>query len=148
MSSDDEDLKNSSKGSTYVKFRNRKSFPEWKRKTEALATQQGYLRFLESNVNIKSEEEIENLYDEWQDETDAVMKKKKRSTYIKEQKNRKLGMTASCMLMLAMPASMSKKLEEVKNEPNKMWEKIHAKYDKKGNNKLSNFYAKNGQTVN
>ena len=137
MSSDEESYKGATKGSSYVRFKNRKHFPEWKRKTEALAGQQGYARFLNKDIKIKDEDDLEALYIDYQAETDAKAKKTLKTEYLKEKRNAKLSTTASCMLMLAMPASMSQKLEEVKHDPFKMWNKICEKYDKKNNNKLT-----------
>ena len=124
MSSDEESYKGATKGSSYVRFKNRKHFPEWKRKTEALAGQQGYARFLNKDIKIKDEDDLETLYIEYQAETDAKAKKTLKTEYLKEKRNAKLSTTASCMLMLAIPASMSQKLEEVKHDPFKMWNKI------------------------
>jgi len=40
------------------------------------------------------------------------------------------------MMMLAMPSSMSAKLEDVRDDPFKMWTRICAKYDRMSNNQL------------
>jgi len=139
MSSDEDNGKTGKNGSTtFVKLRTKKQFPEWKRKTLALARQQGYSRFLERTIDVLTETEIEDLKTEIEVETDADKKKEKKLKLKREQQNSKLSTTASCMLTLAMPESVNKKLEDVKNDPKKMFEVICAKYDKKGNNKLSN----------
>ena len=86
MSSDEDDhIHGSSKGASYVRFKaSKKSFPAWKRKTESLAAQQGYAKFLTKPVSTKTEDELEDLYDEWEAEADAAPKLKLKKEYRKE----------------------------------------------------------------
>ena len=72
MSSDSEEGA-SRGGGSYIKLRSRKKFAEWKRKTEALASQQGYKRYLTSKVAVMSESELEDLWVKVEAETDAAL---------------------------------------------------------------------------
>jgi hypothetical protein len=124
--------------SGYIKLTSRKKFAEWKRKTEALAAQQGYLRFLNNDVQVASEDDLEQEWIDVQNENDPDTRKKLKSRYLKTKSTRKLSTSAACMLIMAVPGTMSKKLESCDNNPYEMYKLICAKYDKKGNNKLSN----------
>ncbi len=124
--------------SGYIKLTSRKKFAEWKRKTEALAAQQGYLRFLNNDVQVASEDDLEQEWIDVQNENNPNTQKKLKSRYLKTKSTRKLSTSAACMLIMAVPGTMSKKLESCDNNPYEMYKLICAKYDKKGNNKLSN----------
>jgi hypothetical protein len=50
----------------------------WKRKTESLAAQQGYAKFLTAT---KTEEEIEDLYNAWEAEAVTATKLKLKKDY-------------------------------------------------------------------
>jgi hypothetical protein len=79
MSSEEDDhIHGSSKGASYVHFKaSKKSFPAWKRKTESLAAQQGYTKFLTKPVATKPEDELEDLYDAWEAEAVTATNKLK-----------------------------------------------------------------------
>lgn len=124
--------------SSYIKLTGRKKFAEWKRKTEALAAQQGYMRFLKSEVEVPTEEELETEWAKVEAESDPDAQKKLKTKYLKKKSTRKLSTSASCMLMMSVPGNMSKKLEPCMESPYTMFKIVCAKYDKKGNNKLSN----------
>ena len=49
----------SSSGVKYVKLTSKKAFGEWKRKTLAMARQQGLKEFLESEVQVDTKEQLE-----------------------------------------------------------------------------------------
>ena len=103
--------------SGYIKLSSRKKFAEWKRKTEALAAQQGYLRFLNNDVQVASEDELEQEWIDVQSENDSDARKKLKSKYLKMKSIRKLSTSAACMLIMAVPGTMSKKLESCNNNP-------------------------------
>ena len=124
--------------SSYIKLTGRKKFAEWKRKTEALAAQQGYKRFLMSEVEVPTEEELETEWSKVEAEANVETQKKLKTKYLKLKSIRKLSTSASCMLMMSVPGNMSKKLEPCMESPYTMFKIVCAKYDKKGNNKLSN----------
>ena len=137
MSSGSENETTGSK-SSYIKLTGRKKFAEWKRKTEALAAQQGYKRFLKNEVEVPTEEELELEWAKVEAEANADTQKRMKTKYLKNKSMRKLSTSASCMLMMSVPDNMSKKLEPCMESPYTMFKIVCAKYDKKGNNKLSN----------
>ena len=96
-------------------------------KTEVLSGQQGFARFLDKDIKVKTEDKLEALYMDYQAERDAKTKKTLKSEFLKEKRNAKLSTMAGCMLILAMSASMSQKLEEVKTEPFKLWNRDFAR---------------------
>jgi hypothetical protein len=128
--------------SGYIKLTSRKKFVEWKRKTEALAAQQGYLRFLNNDVQVASEDDPEQEWIDVQNENDLDAQKKLKLRYLKRKSTRKLSTSAACMLIMVVPGTMLKKSESCNNNPYEMYKLICAKYDKKGNSKLSNLCQK------
>jgi hypothetical protein len=138
MSSESENDGVGSKTSGYIKLTGRKKFAEWKRKTEALAAQQGYSRFLINDIQVPTEDELEVEWAKVEAETDLNTQKQMKIRYLKMKSTRKLSTSASCMLMMAVPGTMSKKLESHMENPHAMYRTICSKYDKRGNNKLSN----------
>ena len=122
--SSDSDEGTSSRGGSYIKLRSRKKFAEWKRKTEALASQQGYKRYLTTNVAVVSESDLEDLWAKVEAETDTGKQKQLKIKFLKKKGERKLNATASCMLMMAVPAALSKKLEAHSEDPFKMFKMI------------------------
>ncbi len=138
MSSESENDGGGSKTSGYIKLTGRKKFAEWKRKTEALAAQQGYSRFLINDIQVATEDELEIEWAKVEAETDVNTQKQMKIRYLKMKSTRKLSTSASCMLMMAVPGTMSKKLEPHMENPHAMYITICSKYDKRGNNKLSN----------
>ena len=50
----------------------------------------------------------------------------------------KINASDSCMVMMAVTEALTKNLEVHMDDPSKIFEIICDKYDKKGNNKLSN----------
>ena len=71
-------------------------------------------------------------------ETDPVNHRQDKMSYLKKELERKINASYSCMLLMALPVALLKKLETHMNNPIKIFEIICDKYDKKGNNKLSN----------
>jgi hypothetical protein len=54
----------------YINLTSRKKLAEWKCKTEALAAQQGYLHFLNNDVQVVSEDDLEQEWIDMQNEND------------------------------------------------------------------------------
>ena len=109
-------------------------------KTEALAIQQGYKPFLIGKITVAGENKLETMWDTNEAETDPVKQKQEKMYYLNQKVERKINASASCMLMMSVPAALCKKLERYIDEPRKIFEIICDKYYNKGNNKLSNLF--------
>lgn len=105
-------------------MKSRKKFAEWKRKTEALADQQGFKRLLKNDVRVKTEEQLETEYAKIGAQDDAAKRKDQREKYLKYKAMRNLSTSASFMIMLSVPEYLSKKLEQHVDSPFKMYEMI------------------------
>jgi hypothetical protein len=138
MSSSEDETRGTKSGS-YIRMKSKgRKFAEWKRKTLALANQQGFLRHLSHDVPVKTEVELETMRATYETEKDADKKRDGKNEYYREKAARKLSTAASCMMMLSVPSNLSKKIEPHMHSPFKMFKVICDKYDKKGTNKLAN----------
>ena len=71
-------------------------------------------------------------------DTDPVKQKQEKINYLKQNGERKLNVSASCVLMMTVPAALLKKLEAHMDDPSKMFDIVCEKYDIEGKNKQSN----------
>ena len=78
------------------------------------------------------------MWDTFESDTDPVKQKQDKIKNLKQNGERKLNEPDSCMLMMSVPSVLPKRLEAHMDDPSKIFEIICDKYDKKGNNKLSN----------
>ena len=67
-----------------------------------------------------------------------MKQKQEKPNDLNQNEETKLNVPASCMFMMSVTSTLSKKLEENMGDPSNMFEIICDKYYKKGNNKLYN----------
>ena len=98
-------------GGGYIKLHNRKKFSQCKRKTETLASQQGYKRFLICLISVSSEWELETIWATVETETNPVKQKQDKINFLNQKGESKLNKSAYFMFVMELPAYFLKELE-------------------------------------
>ena len=82
MSSDSD--KGYGRGGSYIKICSRKKISDWKLMNEALASEQGYTRFLKGQIAVESQEKPQKMWATVEAETNPVKHKQENIKYLKQ----------------------------------------------------------------
>ena len=110
------------------KLRSRRGFPIWRQKTMSTASAKGFDQYLTSNIQVKTQAELDAKEIEMINETDDDLRRIKKGELIKLKRERKRSLAAAEILTSSVRSKDLKTLAKCKLNPRAMFEVLCKKY--------------------
>ena len=126
MSSDSSDSGDNAK---VYRLRSKKTFPIWKQKIISAASSRGFEQFLQKDMPVKTQDELDTIETNYINETDDAQRRKLKAELSKHKRERRRSLAAADLITSNVKDKDLKPLAKCKLNPKQMFDTLIKKYE-------------------